>query len=162
MSKPTNLQLWLITTFTCLATFASGPFVYLTYSLITSRWPFLKLALYQKSDTISEIVITSSITLLGFLAAIITILFSISSSNAFARYKRMNYHRVFFSLYYFSLACLSVNAIFAVTVFSRAHGHSLFPWMIMLSISSSVQVACVTWIIVANVKKSFSADPQSG
>lgn len=162
MSKPTNLQLWILTTFTCLATFASGPLVYLAYRLITSKWPFLKLALYQKSDTISEIVITSSITLLGFLATIITILFSISSSKAFARYKRMNYHRVFFSLYYFSLACLSVTAILAVTAFSRAHGHTLFPWMIMLSISSSVQVACVTWIIVANVQKSFCLESQSG
>lgn len=95
---------------------------------------------------------------MGFLATIITILFSISSSKAFSRYKKMNYHRIFFSLYYFSLACLSITAVFAVAVFSRAHGQVLFPWMIMLSISSFVQVVCVTWIIIGNVQKSFCAE----
>jgi hypothetical protein len=158
MSKPTSLQLWFLTTFVCLATLASGPIVYLSYHLATSRWPFLKLALYEKSDVISEIVITSSITLIGFLATIITILFSISSSKAFSRYKKMNYHRVFFSLYYFSLVCLSATAVLAVTAFSRAHSQGLFPWMIMLSISSCIQVVCVTWIIIANVQKSFCAE----
>jgi hypothetical protein len=96
---------------------------------------------------------------MGFQATIITILFSISSSKAFARYKKMNYHRVFFALYYCSLACLSITAAFAVAVFSRAHGQALFPWMIMLSISSSVQVVCVTWIIIGNAQKSFLPEP---
>ncbi len=159
MSKPTNSQLWFLTIFICLTTLSSGPLAYLAYHLITNKWPFLKLALYQKSDAISEIVIMSSITLMGFLATIITILFSISSSKTFSRYKKMNYHRVFFWLYYCSLACLSVTAVFAVGVFSRAHGQLLFPWMIMLSISSCVQVVCVTWIIIRNVQKSFSVEP---
>lgn len=159
MSKPTDSQLRFLALSLCSMTLISGPVAYGIYRLITHLLPIPRLALYQKADIISEIVITSSITLMGFLATIITILFSISTSKAFTRYKNMKYHHVFFALYYLSLVCLGVTAVFAFAVFSSVHGQALFPWMIMLSISSAVQVVCVTWIIIVNAQKSFCSAP---
>lgn len=133
----------------------SGPASYGLYKLIVWMWPKLTLALSGKAEPIAEILITSTITLMGFLATIITILFSISSSRAFVKYKRYGYDQVFFILYYTALVSLGITASLSLGVFSRAHGPSLFPWMIMLAISAFVQVATLTMIIVRLMHKSF-------
>ena len=98
---------------------------------------------------------------MGFLATIITILFGLASSKAFARYKGHRYHHVFFSLYYLSLLCLGSTAAISLGVFSRHHGRLLFPWMIMLATSSFVQVVVVTWIIVSQLHKYFNETSRS-
>lgn len=134
----------------------SGPAAYGLYKLAVLKWPDLAFALYGRSEPIAEILITVSITFMGFLATIITILFGLSSSRAFARYRGYRYHQVFFSLYYLSLLCLGSTAAVSLGVFSRSHGRLLFPWMIMLAASSFVQVVVVTWIIVSQLHKYFN------
>lgn len=106
------------------------------------------MSLAKQKSNISVIVTTFAFTMLGFLAAVITILFSFSSSKVFRKYKRKGHLRVFFYIYY--LAIFSLVITFALGVLSLAESQGIWPMRLSLMsvVNNFSQISLLTVIIV--------------
>lgn len=125
------------------------------YRSIAYAFPQMRLALVSKSDVIAPVIISSSVTLLGFLAALITILFGITDGQHFSRFKKKRYLEVLLNVYLCAILVLIFSCIFAFMAFSEYHSSILFPAMIITALSGYSQVAIVTLIILNLVRKAF-------
>ena len=107
------------------------------------------MTLFEQKNNIAVILATFAFTMLGFLAAVITILFSFSKSGSFAKYKRMGHLDVFFSIYYFAIICFIFT--FSTALLALAGSNSGI-WPMRLSLMSTVnnlvQISLLTVIIV--------------
>lgn len=101
----------------------------------------------QKSN-LAVIIATFSFTMLGFLSAVITILFSFAGSVTFKKYKKKGYLDVFFCIYYLSISNLVVTFFLAILSLSKANGFWVMRFSLMSTVDNFVQVAILTTIIV--------------
>lgn len=136
-------------------TLTPGPIGYWIYSGITARWPSFALGLSEEARALANITATFSFTTLGFLAAIITILFAVSSTSAFKEYRREGYLDLLFFLYFFTLACLVITALLSLAAFSSALGGWGFRVLMMLFVNNIIQVSFIT-IIISNLVRTAS------
>jgi len=118
----------------------------------------MALGLYSRTQDLASIISGFSFTMLGFLAAIITILFAVVSSASFKRYSRVGYLDVLFFLYFFTLFCLVCTAFVSLIVFSSAIGYWGIRILIMLFVNNVVQIAIITSVICSLAKKASSTD----
>ena len=126
-----------------LAALMPGPILWLLYNLITDQWPNLQLGLAGQSTIIATIVASFAVTMLGFLAAIVTILFSVSGSRAFRRYKQKNYLNNFFISYYVTLISLLVTAAWSLLALSSLISAWGVKVLLALFANNLVQLAMV-------------------
>lgn len=129
-----------------------GPLSYLIYHVLITNNPELSISLFKQIGNLSVILATFSFTMLGFLAAVITILFSFSSSEPFKKYKRMGYLNVFFGLYYLSIANLLMT--FIMSIISLSGNVWIMRISIMSTINNIVQIFILTAIIINLSNKS--------
>lgn len=93
-------------------------------------------------------------TMLGFLAAVITILFSASATKLYARYRNAGYLDTFFMLYYMTLVCLIITAGLAIMSLSSAAIAWGTKWLLVSFVNNLAQVAAITVIICNLARKS--------
>ena len=128
-------------------TLIPGPVAYLIYRFVVKHLPDQALGLFQSREAIGNLVAGFSFSMLGFLAAVITILFAFVPSEAFQRYKRVGYLNVLFSLYTFTVVHLVITSIISLYSFSAAPFVWPFRLMIVFFVNSLVQVTLITFII---------------
>lgn len=125
-----------------------GPIAYLAYSGLVNYDDNFSLSLIRQKNNIAIIAATFSFTLLGFLAAIITILFSFISSHYFKQYNKKGYLDIFFFLYFVTIVSLVMT--FFASILSLSNFDT--PWImritLMSMINNVVQVAALTIIII--------------
>lgn len=138
-----------------LMTLTPGPISYLIYEFSVSKWPNLALGLAERSQALANIIASFSFTTLGFLAAIITILFAVASTPSFKVYARKGYLDLLFFLYFFTLFSLVVTAFVSLAIFSTAVG----PWgirvLLMCFVNNIIQVALIT-LVICNLARNAS------
>jgi len=114
---------------------------------ITTAKPDIALGLSAQADAIASIVAGFAFTMLGFLAAVITILFSVSGSPSYKRYKNAGLLDVFFWIYYATLACLILTAGLALVALSSLTGSWGIKVLLGSFANNLVQVLTITVII---------------
>jgi len=119
------------------------------------------LGLSAESNSIAGIIAGFSFTMLGFLAAVITILFSVSGSKSYQRYRNAGNLEVFFFIYYLTLVCLVVTAGLSLVALSSLSE----PWGIKVLLGSFAnnifQVFVITVIICNLASKGAPRNPAS-
>lgn len=116
------------------------------------------MSLAKQKSNISVIVTTFAFTMLGFLAAVITILFSFSSSKVFRKYKRKGHLSVFFYIYY--LAIFNLVITFALGVLSLAESQGIWPMRLSLMsvVNNFSQISLLT-VIIVNLSSKAAHEP---
>ena len=133
--------------FFAILTLTPGPICYLIYSQIVSYNPSLSMSLVEQRSNVAVIVATFACTMLGFLAAVITILFTFAGSKTFQKYKKNGHLDVFFFIYFLTIFCLIIT--FALGLLSLSTSTSAMLFSIMAVVNNLVQIAILTWIIVS-------------
>lgn len=102
------------------------------------------LALAADKKAISAQLGSYAFTMLGFLAAMITILFMSSDSRAMRRYRRNNYHKVLVAVLFGALLSLAVTFLTSIVATATASNVGWFQVSLAMAISSMGQVLFVT------------------
>lgn len=145
MKKERKLTVMLVINLVLLAL---GPIAYVAYAKAVSHFPEQALSLFVRRESVSVILASFAFTMLGFLAAVITILFSLSQTRAFRKYKSGGYLTVFFSIYYCAIACLMLT--FLTALLSLAGSNGVWPMRIslMFTVTSLAQIAALLITII--------------
>lgn len=145
MKKERKLTVMLVINLVLLAL---GPIAYVAYAKVVSHFPEQALSLFVRRESVSVILASFAFTMLGFLAAVITILFSLSQTRAFRKYKSGGYLTVFFSIYYCAIACLMLT--FLTALLSLAGSNGVWPMRIslMFTVTSLAQIAALLTTII--------------
>ena len=110
--------------------------------------------IYANRKEFSSLTAGYAFTMLGFMAAIITILFAFTNSPNFQKYKENGYLRIFFWGYFLCILTLMLTAFFSVFGFSQV-GHVWQHHALLICFFSSLwQVSLLTLIIVNIARKS--------
>ncbi len=125
-----------------------GPLSYFAYNCFVSSYPDLAFSLFEQRSNVATVLATFAFTMLGFLAAVITILFSISQSRVFRKYRDNGYLSIFFSIYFGAIFCLLFTFLFAVLALGNANGLWMMRGSLIFMITSLAQIAVLLVIIV--------------
>ncbi len=96
-------------------------------------------------------------TMLGFLAAVITLLFVFTNTENYAAYKRKGYLRIFFHGYFITIASLLVTAFLSLYGFSQVKNVFAFEMLLMSFSNNLIQVFIITFII-CNIARNSSGE----
>lgn len=113
----------------------------------------------SKSDghtNVGIILSTFAFTMLGFMAAVITILFSFSGSEVMRRYRELGRLNVFFVIYYLTIVTLLLT--FVSSIFCLVGTNDFIStWAVrislMLTVDALIQIMLVTFIIISLSKE---------
>jgi hypothetical protein len=111
------------------------------------------MSLISQKSNVAVILATFSFTMLGFLAAVITILFSFSRSVVFIKYKRKGYLDVFFFVYYFTIFSLVMTFVLSLLSLASSNGLWAMIGSLMSSVNNLGQISLLTIIIVNLTRK---------
>lgn len=100
---------------------------------------------------IGIILATFAFTMLGFMAAVITILFSFSGSAVVRRYRELGRLNIFFVIYYLTIVTLLLT--FISSIFCLVGTNDIIStWAVrislMLTVNALIQIMLVTFIII--------------
>lgn len=129
-------------------TLIPGPALHCLYHEIIEKYPQYSTSIAVQKNNVAVIIATFSFTMLGFLAAVITILFSFTGSVAFKRYKTHGYLDIFFCIYYLSIITLVTTFFLAILSLSSSNGFIFMRFSLMTTVDSLVQVVLLTAIIL--------------
>ncbi|MEW6350722.1 MAG: hypothetical protein AB1646_16800 [Thermodesulfobacteriota bacterium] len=118
------------------------------YKIITQNRPDFALGLIKQQAAVCGIVANFAFTMLGFLGAIIALLFSLSDSRRYARYKTKGYLDVFFGWYFLTIAMLCLTLFLSMVGFSEKQWLWSFRVLFMLLVNDLVAVGLILWTIV--------------
>lgn len=116
------------------------------------------MSLVAQKNNIAVIVATFAFTMLGFLAAVITILFSFSRSSTFKKYKNKGHLDVFFFIYYLAIASLVFTFASAILTLANNNGLWAMRVSLMFTINNLSQISLLT-IIIVNLSKKAMNEP---
>lgn len=104
--------------------------------------------LAHQKNNIAIISTTFAFTMLGFLAAVITILFSFSGSRTFKKYRSNGHLGVFFNIYYLAIAGLVIT--FAVGLLALSANQGVWPMRVALMsvVNNLIHISLLTFIII--------------
>jgi len=128
-------------------TLLPGPITFLIYNEVVAVLPEYALSLSVEKKDISSLIASFSFTMLGFLAAIITILFAFVHSRVFVKYKTAGYLDLLFFLYLFTIVNLVFTAFLSIYGFSQNDFIWPFRLMLMSFENNLIQVALISIII---------------
>jgi len=132
-----------------------GPLLYLIYQILSEYFPKLSLALFLEKKELSTIIAGFSFTMLGVLAAVITIIFAVIDTESLKRYRRNGYLDLLCNLYIFTVISLVCTAFLSLYGFSSTP----FVWMfrvMMMSFSNNLFQVMIIIIIITNITKQAS------
>ena len=129
-------------------TLAPGPIIFLIYDQFISYYPEYALALLPERKSLSTIIAGFSFTMLGFMGAIVTILFTFNNSETIKSFSRVGYMDIFFRIYYLTIICLIVTAFLSLYGFSSTAFILPFKLMIISFVNNLIQVMVITIMII--------------
>jgi len=115
------------------------------------------MSLFAQKNNIAVIIATFAFTMLGFLAAVITILFSFSRSSTFKKYKRKGHLDVFFFIYYFAIVSLVLTFALAILTLAGKNGSWAMIGGLMSTVNNLTQISLLTIIIVNLSRRAMSS-----
>lgn len=113
------------------------------YSLIIGYFPDLSLSLYPERKQIAQIIAAFSFTMLGFLAALIGIMFTNTASRSFTKYRKSGSLTVFLCVYFGALVFLMLDFIFAILSLSDAAPAFFMRISIAMTIGSFLHILTI-------------------
>ncbi|WP_115720387.1 hypothetical protein [Gallaecimonas mangrovi] len=116
------------------------------------------MSLIEQKNNLAVIVATFAFTMLGFLAAVITILFSFSRSSTFKKYKRKGHLDVFFFVYYFAIVSLVVTFVLALLTLASGNGLWAMRGGLMSTVNNLAQITLLT-VIIVNLSRRAMNEP---
>jgi len=137
-------------------TMIPGPVLYKLYLIAGENLEGFSLSLFEQRGNVAVIVATFAFTMLGFLAAVITILFSFTKTSAFLKYSNRGYLSVFFGFYYITIFSLVLT--FGSAILTLSGNNSEWPMRIalMLTVNCVTQIAVLTIILVNLGRRALS------
>ena len=133
-------------------TLLPGPLLYKIYNLVVSKHINFAVALFPQRINLSMVIATFSFTMLGFLGAIITVLFSLIKTETFQKYKRQGYLDLLIFIYLFAILNLVLSFVLSILSFSNKCQPLLFNTMLMSAINNIFQLCLITLIILNLVR----------
>lgn len=134
-------------------TLVPGPLTYLLYKAAANRDWFAPLELIAQRKDLSTLIAGFAFAMLGFLAAVITILFGFTSSAAYRRYERRGILPAIINYYYFCIICLIITAILSVFGYSSAPRYMPFRAMLIMFCNCLVQIGIFILLITNLVRR---------
>jgi len=119
--------------------------------------PAWSMSLIAQKNNVAVIVATFAFTMLGFMSAVITILFTFSHSRSFKKYKRKGHLDIFFSIYYFTVLTLVFTFVFALLTLASSNGVWVMRVGLMSTVNNLVQISLLT-VIIINLSRSVIND----
>jgi|APLak6261669087_1056070.scaffolds.fasta_scaffold21830_2 hypothetical protein len=116
------------------------------------------MSLFEQKSNVAVILATFAFTMLGFLAAVITILFSFSGSSAFKKYKRKGHLDIFFFIYYFAIISLIATFALSIVSLSGINGIWAMRLALMSTVNNMVQI-CLLTLTIVNLSKKAMDEP---
>lgn len=138
-------------------TLIPGPIAYAIYRWYVEKYPQDALLLFDARKDIANLVAGFSFSMLGFLAAVITILFAFVSSEAYQRYKRAGFLDVLFVLYIFTVVHLVLTSFLSLYSFSSNEFVWAFRLMVVFFVNSIIQVLLIT-VMINNLARNASKE----
>lgn len=102
----------------------------------------------EKKTEIATVIIGVSFGMLGILAAMIAVSFSLSGRSRFKSYRESGHLSVLLANYLFAVLSILLTALAAFFVFTKAYHLVAFDYMVMFFISSIFQSLCVSLGII--------------
>lgn len=142
-----------------LITLIPGPILYIIYKyFFISVWPEYALGLSEQKKDIALLLASFSFTMLGFLAAVITIMLSFSKSKAFRKYRDSKGMSVFFCIYFLAIVHLTFTFAISLLALSKNFGPVLMDLALGCSVNSLFSVGLIATVIVNLCKKAIMED----
>lgn len=137
--------------------YAIGLISYLVYEYLIKNLHVL--ALFKNHKEISSAVLGACFTLLGFIAALIALLFGITDKDKFKAYKRAGYLKVLLWIYYLSIFSMLLTVFLGFISFSE-NKETAFSFILMLIsfIANVFQVILITFGITNIVLSQEDSD----
>lgn len=139
--------------FACL-TILPGPILLVIYKALVDTYPEYSMSLYLQKTNVAVILATFAFTILGFLAALVTILFTFSQSKSFKKYREKGFLDQFFYNYYMTIFCLMVTFIAALLTLAGQNSLNSMLIAVAFMINNLVQIFLLTFTIINLSKKS--------
>jgi hypothetical protein len=135
---------------------AIGVILVSTYFWIADKFPEYALGLFANKNDIVTTVLGFSFSMLGFLAALITLLFGFSDKEAYKKFNRNGGMGLLLFLYNVTIVCLVITAFLALFGYSNNKIFVLpFRMMIGSFVVNIIQVFILTFVI-SNFSKNAS------
>jgi len=128
------------------------------YDCLVSSFPNLSASLYPERKPVANIIAGFSFTMLGFLAALIGIMFTNTASNTFVRYRNSGSLNVFLIVYFFALVFLMINFVFAILSFSDAAPAFFMRASIAITFGSFLHILIISAAVLFNTIKGAHED----
>jgi membrane protease YdiL (CAAX protease family) len=129
-----------------------GPLLFLIYKTFVDEQLISALSLFSNKKDLANMIAGFSYTMLGFLATVITILFSFTKSVNFESYRRNGYLTIFFVVYFVSIACLLFTAF--LTLYGFSPGKHVLPFnFLMMSFANNLFHILFVTLVICNISK---------
>src|SRR5690606_33408466 len=96
----------------------------------------------------ATLISTFAFTMMGFLAAMITIMISVANTTTYREFKRHQYTTVFYWLYFYTIIMLVVTFIAAFLPFAKDASHWTLKSLMALTLNNIIQIIAVTVTLV--------------
>jgi hypothetical protein len=110
------------------------------------------LLIYANRKDLANMIAGFSYTMLGFMATVITILFTFTKSANFEAYKRKDYLTVFFACYYICIFSLVATAFLSLYGYSSAHHVSAY-YALLVSFANNLWQIFLLTVIICNLAR---------
>lgn len=137
----------------CIGSLIPGPALCLIYNGIVIPHLSWAAGLFGQRVNVSIVIATFAFTMLGFLAAVIAVMVSLSGTRAFKQYKRREYLDIFLRFYFFAVVCLVATFALAILGFSKNGYPPLFNLTIMSAVNNLGQICLITYTIINIVRR---------
>lgn len=130
-----------------------GPILWTAYKAVIYWQPGLALSLYQSKQELSTLIAGICFTMMGMLAAIITILFAFVGTPSFRKFQRDGYLDSLFLLYFVTIGSLFLTVGLSVFGFSKNDFPAAFNLMMAMFFNNIVQIGLLTLVISQMAKR---------
>lgn len=138
-----------------------GPIIFILYSKVVKNVFNLTLNLSLQKDNVAIIVATFAFTMLGFMAAIITVLFAFVDTVVIKKYQKKNNFVVFFTTYFLTVFSLIVTFLLSILIFSTTSGEVFLRFALASLLNNIVQISIITLTIVNLSHRAFKEKSRS-
>jgi len=129
------------------------------YHMVIKHYPEYALGLSDNKTDLSNMIMSFAFTMLGFLAAIITLLFGFTDKEIYKKFKRKGYLSLLFWLYYCTIFSLFVTVFLAMFGYSKNTNLTMpFNLMMISFVVNIVQIAMLT-ISISNLTHRAGNEP---
>lgn len=131
-----------------LLTWGPGLIALVIYEVLKDQGLIDPFGFYESRESLLVIVSTFCFTMLGFFAALVTIMFNFVDSRVFKRYRERGYFAVFMVTYVASIFSFLITFVLAVLSFAQSFSIQLFPLTFGSLVNNIVQLILVFMVVM--------------